>query len=214
MYFMVTRFVQQAHISKNLHVQKRKKNEAIASAWWSIQYCQLRDKNSEYFPQWGKYSEVFSVCRIFLFFPGLLAEPWVKGRNSTELHINIQFLRRSETNKCIQSAYALHILNNRHKYGPKHNTMEPLKHINKTKSLIPYEQLYIQSHHITNNWFQSKIAVNTTRCIVRLKRGGTSLREKAGFKGKQANGVGTQLMKRDKEVTACTALLPCYYYDV
>jgi hypothetical protein len=48
--------------------------------------------------------------------------------------------------------------------------------------------------------------------IVRLKRGGTSLRENAGFKGKQANGVGTQLMKR--EITACTALLPCYYYDV
>jgi hypothetical protein len=56
---------------------------------------------------------------------------------------------------------------------------------------------------------------SSTACvIVRLKRGGTSLREKAGFKGKQANGVGTQPMKREKEVTACTALLPCYYYDV
>jgi hypothetical protein len=47
-----------------------------------------------------------------------------------------------------------------------------------------------------------------------MKRGGTSLREKAGFKGKQANGVGNQLMKRERQVTACTALLPCYYYDV
>jgi hypothetical protein len=28
-----------------------------------------------------------------------------------------------------------------------HNTMELLKQINKTKFLIPYEQLYIQSHH-------------------------------------------------------------------
>jgi hypothetical protein len=28
-----------------------------------------------------------------------------------------------------------------------HNIMELLKHINKTKFLIPYEQLYIQSHH-------------------------------------------------------------------
>jgi hypothetical protein len=37
--------------------------------------------------------------------------------------------------------------------------------------------------------------------IVRLKRGGTSLREKAGFKGKQSNGVGTQLMKRERQVT-------------
>jgi hypothetical protein len=54
----------------------------------------------------------------------------------------------------------------------------------------------------------------SSECIVRLKRGGTSLREKAGFKGKQANGVGTQLMKGDRQVTACTALLPCYCYDV
>jgi hypothetical protein len=28
-----------------------------------------------------------------------------------------------------------------------HNTKELLKQINKTKCLIPYEQLYIQSHH-------------------------------------------------------------------
>jgi hypothetical protein len=46
-----------------------------------------------------------------------------------------------------QSACTLHILNNRHEYGPMHNTMELLKHINKTKFLIPYEQLYIPSHH-------------------------------------------------------------------
>jgi hypothetical protein len=50
---------------------------------------------------------------------------------------------------------------------------------------------------------------HTTR-IVRLKRGGTSLREKTGFKRKQANGVGAQLMKRERQVTACTAFLPCY----
>jgi hypothetical protein len=37
---------------------------------------------------------------------------------------------------------------------------------------------------------------------VRLKRGGTSLREKAGFKGKQANEVGTQLMKRERSQLA------------
>jgi hypothetical protein len=41
----------------------------------------------------------------------------------------------------------MHILNNRHEYGPMRNTMELLKQINKTKFLIPYEQLYIQSHH-------------------------------------------------------------------
>jgi hypothetical protein len=43
---------------------------------------------------------------------------------------------------------ALHyILNSRHEYGPMHNTTELLKQINKTKFLIPYEQLYIRSHH-------------------------------------------------------------------
>jgi hypothetical protein len=46
-----------------------------------------------------------------------------------------------------RSAYAVHIRNSRHEYGPTHNTMELLKQINKTKFLIPYERLYIQSHH-------------------------------------------------------------------
>jgi hypothetical protein len=46
-----------------------------------------------------------------------------------------------------QSAYALHILNNGHEYGPMHNTMKLLKQINKTKFLISYEQLYIQPHY-------------------------------------------------------------------
>jgi hypothetical protein len=46
-----------------------------------------------------------------------------------------------------QSAYALHILNNKHEYGPIDNTMTLLKYINKTSLLLPYEQLYIQSHH-------------------------------------------------------------------
>jgi hypothetical protein len=41
----------------------------------------------------------------------------------------------------------MHILNNWHEYGPMHNTMELLKQINKTKFLIPYEQIYFQSHH-------------------------------------------------------------------
>jgi hypothetical protein len=43
---------------------------------------------------------------------------------------------------------------------------------------------------------------------MRLKRDGTSLCEKAEVKGKQANGVGTQLMKRERQVSAGPALLP------
>jgi hypothetical protein len=37
---------------------------------------------------------------------------------------------------------------------------------------------------------------------------GTSLREEAGVKGKPANGVSTQLMKRERQFTAGPALLP------
>ena len=46
-----------------------------------------------------------------------------------------------------QSAYALHIPNNRHECGPINDTITLLKHINKTTLLIPFEQLYIQSYH-------------------------------------------------------------------
>ena len=46
-----------------------------------------------------------------------------------------------------QSAYALHILNNKHECGPIKDTMALLKHIDKITLLIPHEQLYIQSCH-------------------------------------------------------------------
>jgi hypothetical protein len=65
-------------------------------------------------------------------------------------------------NNNLQSPYAMHILNNRHEYGSMHNTMEPLKQINKTKFLIPYEQLYIQSHHHHKQLIPEQNAVNTT----------------------------------------------------
>jgi hypothetical protein len=55
---------------------------------------------------------------------------------------HIRYIKNNEP----QSAYTSHILNNKHKYGPIHNTMTLLKHINKT-TLIPYEQLYIHSYH-------------------------------------------------------------------
>jgi len=46
-----------------------------------------------------------------------------------------------------QSAYALHILQNRHKYGPMDNTMTLLKHINNQSLLLPHEQYHIQALH-------------------------------------------------------------------
>ena len=46
-----------------------------------------------------------------------------------------------------QSAYTLHILKNKHEYGPIHTTMSLLKQITKTSLLFHYEQFYIQLHY-------------------------------------------------------------------
>ena len=43
-----------------------------------------------------------------------------------------------------QSAYALHVWNKGHAYGPISDNMPLLKHIDKPSLLIPYEQLYIR----------------------------------------------------------------------
>jgi hypothetical protein len=42
----------------------------------------------------------------------------------------------------------------------------------------------------------------------RFKPDGTQMRVGGGLKGKQANGVGTQLMKSKRQVRAYPALLP------
>ena len=44
-----------------------------------------------------------------------------------------------------QSAYAQHILNNRHDYGPIQKTMSLLKHVNNNSLSSPYDQLFIQT---------------------------------------------------------------------
>ena len=46
-----------------------------------------------------------------------------------------------------QSAYAVHILNNRHEYGTLTDTMKLLQHISNPTTLLSSEQLFIQSHH-------------------------------------------------------------------
>ena len=48
-----------------------------------------------------------------------------------------------------QSAYALHILNNQHEYGPIEKTMTLLKPLKQPSLLIPYEHFFIQSLHKT-----------------------------------------------------------------
>jgi hypothetical protein len=61
-----------------------------------------------------------------------------------------QLLTLLETNNP-QFAYALHILQNTHEYGPISDTMTLLQPVNKPNMLIPYEQFYIQSFHNENS---------------------------------------------------------------
>jgi len=49
--------------------------------------------------------------------------------------------------KSPKSAFAKHILKEKHQYSSIEETMTLLKHINDTTLLIPYEQLYIQIYH-------------------------------------------------------------------
>jgi len=66
------------------------------------------------------------------------------SRDLTKRHReHIRYIRNNDP----QSAYALHILNNRHEYGPLTDTMSLLKPIQKPSLLIPYEQLFIQTFH-------------------------------------------------------------------
>jgi len=69
------------------------------------------------------------------------------GQTSWNLQTHYKEHIRYVRNNNPQLAYALHILQNRHEYGPMNKTMRLLKQVNKTASLIPYERLYIQTLH-------------------------------------------------------------------
>ena len=76
--------------------------------------------------QWGIYQLTCNTCNLSYV-----------GQTSRSLSIRYN----------PQSAYGLHILQNRHKYGPMDNTMILLKHINNQNLLLPYEQYHIQALH-------------------------------------------------------------------
>ena len=52
---------------------------------------------------------------------------------------HIRYIRNNDP----RSAYALHILQNRHEYGPMNSTMHLIKPITNPSLLLPYEQLHI-----------------------------------------------------------------------
>ena len=61
-----------------------------------------------------------------------------------------------------QSAYALHILNNQHEYGPIEKTMTLLKPLKNTSLLTPYEQFFIQAFHKYGTLFPYRTPANPT----------------------------------------------------
>ena len=60
------------------------------------------------------------------------------GQTSRSLKQRYQEHIRYVKNNEPQSAYALHILNNKHEFDPNKDTMTLMKHIDKTTLLIPY----------------------------------------------------------------------------
>jgi hypothetical protein len=62
------------------------------------------------------------------------------GQTSRTLRLRYQEHTRYIKNNDPQSAYALHILHNRHEYGPIDKTMTLLQPLSNTSLLMPYEQ--------------------------------------------------------------------------
>jgi hypothetical protein len=72
-------------------------------------------------------------------------------------HTHIRYIRNNNPH----SAFAQHILNNQHEYGTIEEIMKLLKPLNHTSVLIPYELLFIQSHH-QHSQSQNRIRVKST----------------------------------------------------
>ena len=69
------------------------------------------------------------------------------GQTSRSLRLRYKEHERYIKYNNPQSAYAVHILNNRHEYGPIENTMTLLQGLQNATLLTPYEHLFIQSLH-------------------------------------------------------------------
>ena len=64
-----------------------------------------------------------------------------------------------------QSAYALHVLNNKHGYGLISNTVSLLKQVCKGPLRVPFGQFYIPSHCHYNKRVLDPTQESTTQCI-------------------------------------------------
>ena len=84
----------------------------------------------------GIYSVTFNTCK----------QAYV-GQTSRTLKLRYQEHTCYIKNNDPQSAYAQHIVHNRHEYGPIDKTMTLLKPLSNTSLLTPYEWYYIHSLH-------------------------------------------------------------------
>ena len=70
-----------------------------------------------------------------------------------------------------RSSYALHIFNCRHEYGNIDDTMILLKQVNKPSLLLPYEQMFIQSLHHSNELIDEQQAIEHSPMYELLRTG-------------------------------------------
>jgi len=104
--------------------------------------------------QWGLYQLTCNMCNLLYV-----------GQTSRSLSIRYKEHIRYTGSNNPQSAYALHILQNRHEYGPMDNTMTVLKHIN-NHSLLLNNTISKPSTTIENS-FPSRAQAIQTPCSKR-----------------------------------------------
>jgi predicted GIY-YIG superfamily endonuclease len=97
------------------------------------------NKKTEYYDRSGIYVLMCKTCKHTYI-----------GQTSRDLKQRYQEHIRYIRNNNPQSAFAQHILNNRHEYGKMDEIMTMLKTIKHRPSLITYEQFFIQAYHKQN----------------------------------------------------------------
>jgi len=90
--------------------------------------------HTPYYNRSGIYKLTCNTCK-----------PTYVGQTSASLKLRFQEHIRYIRHNNPQSAYAQHILQNRHEYGSIDHLMTILKPLNDTTFLTPYEQYFIQT---------------------------------------------------------------------
>ena len=123
-----------AHADCMPDTQGYKNTFRLCNIYWTWQYIPQQHKTEH--ERSGIYKLTCNTCNL----------SYIGQTNRTlqqRYKEHTRYIRHNDP----QSAYALHILNNKHEYGPITNTMELLKHISNPAILLPSEQLFIHSHH-------------------------------------------------------------------